>query len=207
MAAEYVFKIIIVGESGVGKSCLLRRYADQTFTDNYINTIGVDFKVRTIESHGRLVKLNIWDSAGQERFRTIVNTYYRGAHGVCVVYDITSEESFEKLDHWLKDVCELAEPDARKLIIGTKLDLSHKREVDKETVEMYSQSLGIPFIEASAKTGEFVDEAFQFMTNMLVKDVMGDGDLRPSTADIIKLGEGTDCGGDHMASNKKKCCT
>ena len=129
MAADFVFKIIIVGEAGVGKSCLLRRYADQTFTENYINTIGVDFKVRTLEMNGRLIKLNIWDSAGQERFRTIVNTYYRGAHGICLVYDITDLDSFQKLNEWLQDVTELAEPNAKKIIIGTKKDLEQRRQV------------------------------------------------------------------------------
>ncbi|XP_065666612.1 uncharacterized protein LOC100214114 [Hydra vulgaris] len=171
MAADYVFKIIIIGDSGVGKSCLLRRFADKSYTDNYINTIGVDFKVRTFEIFGKTVKLNIWDSAGQERFRTIVNTYYRGAQGICLVYDITNMESFTNLNDWLKDVSELAEKDAKKLIIGTKLDLESQRCVTTNNVQAFSDQLDIPFIETSSKTGNNVENAFCQMTKLLLSDV------------------------------------
>ncbi|XP_002166359.1 uncharacterized protein LOC100214114 [Hydra vulgaris] len=171
MAADFVFKIIIIGDSGVGKSCLLRRFADQSYTDNYINTIGVDFKVRTFEIYGKTVKLNIWDSAGQERFRTIVNTYYRGAHGICLVYDITNMESFTNLNDWLKDVSELAEKNAKKLIIGTKLDLESQRCVKTDYVQAYSDQFDIPFIETSSKEGRNVDDAFRQMTKLLLSDI------------------------------------
>merc|ERR1711966_349389 len=91
---DYLFKLLLIGDSGVGKSCLLLRFADDKWTDSYISTIGVDFKIRTIELDGKTIKLQIWDTAGQERFRTISSTYYRGAHGIIVVYDITDNESF-----------------------------------------------------------------------------------------------------------------
>ena len=203
MAADYVFKVIIVGEAGVGKSCLLRRYADQSFTDNYINTIGVDFKVRTVDIMGKIVKLNIWDSAGQERFRTIVNTYYRGAHGICVVYDITDTDSFEKVGEWLKDVSELAEPSAKKLIIGSKLDLEGKRQVLLQEVQSYADNLNIPFIETSSKSGHNVQQAFMQMTKMLLEDVGGD-EMLETDADAFKLDGNTSGVGE--ANDKKKCC-
>lgn len=205
MAADYVFKVIIVGEAGVGKSCLLRRYADQSFTENYINTIGVDFKVRTLDIMGKVVKLNIWDSAGQERFRTIVNTYYRGAHGICVVYDITDTESFEKVGEWLKDVSELAEASAKKLIIGSKVDLDSKRQVPLQDVENYANNLNIPFIETSSKSGHNVQQAFMQMTKMLMEDV-GGGDLLEADADILKLDGNTSGVGGEQKPEKKKCC-
>ncbi|KAK0832473.1 ras GTPase, partial [Friedmanniomyces endolithicus] len=94
---DYLFKLLLIGDSGVGKSCLLLRFADDTYTESYISTIGVDFKIRTIELDGKTVKLQIWDTAGQERFRTITSSYYRGAHGICVVYDVTDMDSFNNV--------------------------------------------------------------------------------------------------------------
>ena len=100
----YLFKILLIGNSGVGKSSLLLRFADDTFTDNFMPTIGVDFKIRTLEVDGKTIKLQIWDTAGQERFKTITSSYYKGAHGIIVVYDITDKESFKNIDTWMNEV-------------------------------------------------------------------------------------------------------
>ena len=206
MACDYVFKIIIVGDAGVGKSCLLRRFADQSFTDNYINTIGVDFKVRTLEMDGKSVKLNIWDSAGQERFRTIVNTYYRGAHGIIVVYDTTDRDSFDHLPDWLKDVSELAEPNAKKMLVGTKVDIdSAPRQVPKDAVASYSAAINVPFIETSSKTGLNVEHAFNQITSMLLEDVSS-GDIAMGEQNTIRLDGQTVIGKDKNNQRKKKCC-
>lgn len=199
-----MFKVIIVGEAGAGKSCLLRRYADQSFTENYINTIGVDFKVRSLDMQGKTIKLNIWDSAGQERFRTIVNTYYRGAHGICVVYDITDAESFEKVPDWLHDVGELAEPNAKKLIVGTKLDLEGKRKVSLDSVVHYAESLGIGHVETSSKSGHNVNHVFNEMTKLLLQDVAGD-DVVEQDPDIVNIGDNT-TGVGETPPKKKGCC-
>ena len=205
MACDYVFKIIIVGEPGVGKSCLLRRFADQSFTENYINTIGVDFKVRTMDVHGKTIKLNIWDSAGQERFRTIVNTYYRGAHGIAVVYDITDRESFGRLPDWLKDVSELAEPNSKKLIVGTKLDLEEKRKVPIETVSNFSEMNNLQYIETSSKTGQNVEQAFLKMTSMLLEEI-GGSDVMDSNTGVIRLDGTSQSLADEKKKKQKKCC-
>ena len=101
---DYVFKLVLIGDSGVGKSCLLLRFADDTYTESHISTIGVDFKIRTIQLDGKTIKLQIWDTAGQERFRTITSSYYRGAHGIIVVYDTTDSETFEHVKTWLHEI-------------------------------------------------------------------------------------------------------
>lgn len=100
---DYLFKLLLIGDSGVGKSCMLLRFADDSYTESYISTIGVDFKIRTIEIEGKTVKLQIWDTAGQERFRTITSSYYRGAHGIIITYDTTDLETYKHVPYWLKE--------------------------------------------------------------------------------------------------------
>ena len=112
---DYLFKLLLIGDSGVGKSCLLLRFADDTYSESYISTIGVDFKIRTIEHDGKTIKLQIWDTAGQERFRTITSSYYRGAHGIIVVYDVTDQDSFDNVKQWLQEIERYASENVKKL--------------------------------------------------------------------------------------------
>ncbi|CAF5086030.1 unnamed protein product, partial [Rotaria magnacalcarata] len=144
---DYLLKILLIGDSGVGKSALLLRFADDTFSEAFLTTIGVDFKIRTIDYHGKKVKLQIWDTAGQERFRIITSStfaislevfnsvflsdaYYRGSHGFIVVYDITSLESFQKIEMWFNLIKENANQNVKKLLVGNKRDLTSQRIVD-----------------------------------------------------------------------------
>ena len=129
---EHLLKILLIGNSGVGKSCLLMRYVENNFTTNFFNTIGVDFKMKTIPIADKEVKLQIWDTAGQERFRTITCNYYRGAHGVVIVYDITDRESFESVKNWMVEIEKYAQENVNKLLIGNKCDLTAKRQVSPE---------------------------------------------------------------------------
>ena len=124
---DHLYKIVLVGDSGIGKSSILQKYTRDEFSDNYINTIGVDFAVKTIEINGKNIKLQIWDTAGQERFRTITGAYYRGAMGLIIVYDVTNKESFDHLPYWMEEVQANANRDPVKVMGGNKSDMIDKR--------------------------------------------------------------------------------
>eukprot|EP00906_Rhabdomonas_costata_P018893 RCo027526 len=168
---DYLFKLLLIGDSGVGKSCLLLRFADDTYTESYISTIGVDFKIRTIELDGKTIKLQIWDTAGQERFRTITSSYYRGAHGIIVVYDVTDMESFNNVRTWLGEIDKYATDNVNKLLVGNKCDLVVKKVVDVNTAKDFADSLGIPFLETSAKNATNVEQAFMTMSGEIKRRV------------------------------------
>uniref|UniRef100_A0A5K3FPM5 Ras-related protein Rab-1A n=1 Tax=Mesocestoides corti TaxID=53468 RepID=A0A5K3FPM5_MESCO len=166
---DYIFKLLLIGDSGVGKSCLLLRFSDDVYTDNFISTIGVDFKIRTIELDGHHVKLQIWDTAGQERFRTMTVAYYRGAHGIIVVYDITSEESFQNVETWLEEIKRYARPDVTKIVVGNKSDLTDQRVVSYEQGKQFAANLGLQFLETSAKDSSNVEQAFFSMAGQILQ--------------------------------------
>lgn len=164
---DYLFKVLIIGDSGVGKSALLLRFTEDTFSDYYISTIGVDFKIRTIEQDGKYIKLQIWDTAGQERFRTITSSYYRGAHGIMIVYDVTDPESFTNIKQWLTEISRYGSENVTKLLIGNKCDQETKRIISTQSGKELAESLNIDFIETSAKTAANIDEAFYQMTKSI----------------------------------------
>eukprot|EP01103_Thecamoeba_quadrilineata_P021266 TRINITY_DN96_c0_g1_i1.p1 TRINITY_DN96_c0_g1~~TRINITY_DN96_c0_g1_i1.p1 ORF type:complete len:214 (-),score=35.16 TRINITY_DN96_c0_g1_i1:109-711(-) len=171
MSADYdhLFKLLLIGDSGVGKSCLLLRFTDDTYTESYISTIGVDFKIRTIDLEGKRIKLQIWDTAGQERFRTITSSYYRGAHGIIVVYDVTDQVSFNNVKQWLQEIDRYACESVNKLLVGNKCDLTTKKVVDSNTAKEFADGLQIPFLETSAKNATNVDQAFTTMAQEIKK--------------------------------------
>jgi Ras-related protein Rab-1A len=176
---DYLFKLLLIGDSGVGKSCLLIRFADDTYTESYISTIGVDFKIRTIELEGKTVKLQIWDTAGQERFRTITSSYYRGAHGIIIVYDVTDQESFDNVKQWLHEIDRYATDDVNKLLVGNKSDLTSKKVVTYEAAKEFADSVGMEFLETSAKNATNVEKAFMAMATQ-IKERMAN---QPAVAD------------------------
>eukprot|EP00300_Choanocystis_sp_HF-7_P006587 c14789_g1_i3.p1 GENE.c14789_g1_i3~~c14789_g1_i3.p1 ORF type:complete len:202 (+),score=58.32 c14789_g1_i3:52-657(+) len=181
---DYLFKLLLIGDSGVGKSCLLLRFADDTYTESYISTIGVDFKIRTIEIEGKTVKLQIWDTAGQERFRTITSSYYRGAHGIIVVYDVTDLESFNNVKNWLHEIDRYAVEGVNKLLVGNKSDLVSKKQVETNTAKEFADSLAVPFLETSAKTAVNVESAFITMAREIKHRLSSQPEVAPKSAGI-----------------------
>merc|ERR1711977_436022 len=157
---DMLIKLLLIGDSGVGKSCLLCRYSDDVFNSNFITTIGIDFKIRTIELDGAKIKLQIWDTAGQERFRTITQAYYRGAMGILLVYDVTDDKSFNNIRTWMRNIEQHANEQVVKILLGNKCDMPDKKMVTYEQGEQLAKEFDINFFETSAKTNENVEEAF-----------------------------------------------
>jgi Ras-related protein Rab-1A len=197
---DYLFKVLIIGNSGVGKSCLLLRFAEDMFSDNYISTIGVDFKIRKLDLDGTAVKLQIWDTAGQERFRTITKSYYRGSNGVIIVYDITDRESFEQVQHWMCEVDAHASADVCRLLVGNKADLAEKRAVKTEEGAALTRQVGIPFIETSAKGSLNVEGVFGTMAAPMKKKAGArtDETRNPNVSPVLVRGKTID--------RHRECC-
>ncbi|KRT82387.1 ADP ribosylation factor [Oryctes borbonicus] len=160
MSYAYLFKYIIIGDTGVGKSCLLLQFTDKRFQPVHDLTIGVEFGARMITIDGKQIKLQIWDTAGQEAFRSITRSYYRGAAGALLVYDITRRETFNHLTTWLDDARQHSNSNMVIMLIGNKSDLESRREVKKEEGEAFAREHGLVFMETSAKTAANVEEAF-----------------------------------------------
>jgi len=157
---KYLFKYIIVGDTAVGKSCLLLQFTDKRFQPVHDLTIGVEFGSRTVTIEGNQIKLQIWDTAGQEKFRSITRSYYRGTTGALLVYDITRRDTFDHLAEWLEDCRKYSNPNMVIMLIGNKCDLEEKRAVSKDEGERFAKQHGLFFLETSAKTDQNVDEAF-----------------------------------------------
>eukprot|EP01027_Heterolobosea_sp_BB2_P023750 GEZU01035732.1.p1 GENE.GEZU01035732.1~~GEZU01035732.1.p1 ORF type:complete len:236 (-),score=67.15 GEZU01035732.1:91-798(-) len=169
---DVLVKIILVGDSSVGKSCLLMRFADDVYEDSHIATIGVDFKVLTMTSPStdKVVKMQAWDTAGQERFRNVIASYYRGAHGVILTYDVTNPDSFKHLPNWIEQVRMYAPANTPLVLVGNKSDVpSEKKFVPASMGREFAANLGIPFYECSAKTGKNVEEAFVAVVEEVMK--------------------------------------
>ena len=173
---HYLFKMVLIGDSAVGKSWLLIRFADDDFTENYVTTIGVDFRFRTLKIDDYSVKLQIWDTAGQERYRTITNAYYRGADGIIIVFDLASKESFININDWLKEVKKSAPEDTIIVAFANKWDLYDERQISEEEIKSFEERTGIQVIETSAKSAENVEKGFLMLTSKLIEKRIEEGD-------------------------------
>lgn len=173
---DYLLKFIIIGDSNVGKSAIVQRFVNEFFSESDIPTIGIDFKIKLMDLKNKKIKLQIWDTAGEERFRTITSSYYRGAHGIIMVYDITNLESFNNIVKWANEVERYAKCDAVKIIVGNKCDRLHHREVKYEEGKEFAQELNMSFIEVSAKNDINVNDIFETLAGLILEDVIDEDD-------------------------------
>ena len=196
---DYLFKLIIIGESGVGKSSILMRYIDDAFTTSFINTIGIDFKIRNIMHNNKRIKLQIWDTAGQERFRTITTAYYRGANGILLVYDTNKISTYQSLTKWLKCIDAHASDNIPVVLVGSKTDTPLDREISAEVGRRRAEESGMDFMEVSAKTGDNVEELFGLITKK-----MYDSNVIVSSANGNNSGNSSNSGNSGNSSNSGK---
>ena len=192
---DYLFKILIIGESGVGKTCLLLRFTEDSFTTTFLTTIGIDFKIKIINLENKLIKLQIWDTAGQERFRTITKTYYKGAHGIILTYDVTDQDSFKNIRNWIKQIEANAQGNVKRVLVGNKCD-KPDRVVTEEEGKKLADDYSMSFFETSAKTNKNVTEVFYHLTKEILKANEGNKELGGKK--LTKI--------DNSKEGKRGCC-
>ena len=198
---DYIFKVLLLGNSDVGKSSLLLRFVDSLWNDAFVPTIGVDFKVKTLEINNKKVKMQIWDTAGQERFRTVVSTYFRGAHGILLLYDVTNKDSFKNLENWLIEIEKNSSDKVLKILVGNKCDLSDDREIQTEEGQAFAVRNGMEFMETSAKMNTNVSKAFETLGKLMIDfNSKGNNNSQSGEGKNLKANSGKDL------NTKKKCC-
>lgn len=165
---DYLFKIILLGDSGVGKTSIILRFSDNSYNPDFHSTIGVDFRVSQQTINNKSVKLQLWDTAGQERFRNIVSSYYRVAHAALFIFDITNLASFENITMWIGESENFFKDSVAKFLVGNKSDLEHKRTVSVDKAQSYAERMGMKYLEVSAKTADHVNETFHNITSVLI---------------------------------------
>ena len=203
---EYIFKVILIGSSSVGKSSILQRYIQKVFNESYSCTIGVDFFMKSLDIGDKSIKLQLWDTAGTEKFRSITTGYYRGANAAFVVFDLTSKATFECLDEWIQNYYKYSSPDSEKnvVLIGNKCDLVNRREVNEEDIEKFANYNNLMYFETSAKDGKNIDECFYFIAEKLLKQFENKDDKEDKDKNVIIS--------DNLRKNgvvllgDKKCC-
>eukprot|EP01002_Notosolenus_urceolatus_P008890 NODE_3350_length_940_cov_7.136925_g2792_i0.p1 GENE.NODE_3350_length_940_cov_7.136925_g2792_i0~~NODE_3350_length_940_cov_7.136925_g2792_i0.p1 ORF type:complete len:219 (+),score=30.86 NODE_3350_length_940_cov_7.136925_g2792_i0:181-837(+) len=208
----FLFKYIIIGDTGVGKSCLLLQFTDKRFTPVHDLTIGVEFGARIITIENKQIKLQIWDTAGQESFRSITRSYYRRTPGALLVYDITRRETFDHLTQWLEDARQHANANMTIMLIGNKCDLENKRQVPTSEGQRFADEHGLLFLETSAKTAENVEAAFIQTAEMIYQKIqnkevdVSNENFGVKTGDGAATGGAVHLGGDAKAGGKKDSC-
>ena len=165
---DFIFKIVLIGDTCVGKSCILVRFSDDVFVENYVTTIGVDFRFKTMIIKNKIAKIQIWDTAGQERYRSITTAYYRGAAAIIICCDSTNKESFNNLTNWIDEISKYTDKDVDKLILMNKCDLTEERQIDSSEISKFEKENGINIMEVSAKTGQGIDKAFEYIIEKLI---------------------------------------
>ncbi len=194
---DRVYKLLLIGESNVGKTSIILRYTENEFKTSGISTCGVDVKCKYVSLDNTKIRLDIWDTAGQERFRGLAKNYFRGGNGFILVYDITDKKSFDKLRGWMNDAKEKIEGEYKMLVVGNKKDCKNQREVDWDVLEDFGKKNNVKFMEVSAKTGEGIEKIFIIMCEELlklkevgiIKKEESEGDKTFTSLDNSKLSE------------------
>ena len=198
---DFIFKVLLLGNSDVGKSSIILRYVDQMWSDTFVPTIGVDFKVKTVQVNNKKIKMQIWDTAGQERFRTVISSYFRGSHGLFLIYDITNRDSFKNLENWLSEIEEHAIKNVLKILIGNKCDLENDREIKTEEGQAFANRNGMQFMETSAKMNTNINESFETLAKLMIECSSDkNNDANKNDAKVLKKTAGKDL------KTKKSCC-
>lgn len=185
---DLLFKVLLVGDSSVGKTSVLLRYTDETFHAEFQSTIGVDFRIKTISMNNKVLKLQMWDTAGQDRYRNLVSSYYRGARGLIIVYDITNKASFENVPKWIEECNLRVDIAIPKVLIGNKSDLNKNRQVSFEEGKEISERLGMRFFETSAKNNENIKEVFEGLGREMLEECTRNEKVAGKTCPIIGKG-------------------
>ena len=200
---DYLFKLILVGDSYVGKTNILSKYIKNEFNQNTKSTVGVEFGAKILKIEDKIIKAQIWDTAGQERYKSITSAYYKGAKGAFIVYDITNRLTFESVDKWIQDLNLNSDKNITLLLIGNKKDLEDKRDVSKEEGEEKAKSFGLAFLETSALTGENIDKVFDYMLkevyNKITIEKKNSGEI-----DYINIGNNIEI--NEQSEKKSTCC-
>ena len=195
---EAKYKILILGDSKVGKSCFLTRYADNTYKEDYLSTIGMDYKIKNYElEDGRIIKLYIWDTAGQDKFRSITSNFYKGADGIILIYDITDRKTFNSVRNWINNIQEEAPDKVALVLAGNKVDDEKNRKVQKSEGEKIADEYSLPFFECSAKSDINVTQTFDALIKKVVQ-------INPKNKEGQKLKQNRHNGKNE--DEKKKCC-
>ena len=208
---DHQFTLVLIGDSGVGKTSAMRRFVDNELLTNHLQTIGIEYKVKVLEIGGVRFRLEIWDTAGQERYRTITSSYYRRADGILVMFDLTSHTTMDNVHMWMKEIQRHANRKADLLFVATKRDLQNIREVSEDAIQELSEQTGIPCMEISSKTGEGVVAAFTRIT-CLIRDRLCShegGPPQPGASRLLDPGTHASRGPDsstQSTARKSKCC-
>ena len=196
MKYDFLFKIVVIGDSGVGKSCIMMRFTEDVFNESFISTIGIDFKVRTIDVNGVTIKLQIWDTAGQERFHTITAHYFRGAMGIMLVYDVSDSSSFTNISKWMRSIQKDGGFDGQIMILGNKCDREDSRVISYGRGEVVANAHRATFMETSAKQNINIEESFLAISKLILEKIQSDN----AESDLVITT------GDGKRSLKQKCC-
>ena len=203
MDDEVTLKFIILGDSGVGKTNLLLRYVGESFSENYIATLGIDFKMKNIIYNDVKIALQIWDTAGQERFRSITKSFLKGTDGIIFMYDISKKDSFLNLKNWIAEIDDSKLPDVKFVICGNKIDLEENREVTEEMKKKLSKEFETDIIEISAKKGIKIEEPFDKLINKIFNNMNKEQIFRRYAN---SFSEGSSLSSLNIEKKKKKCC-